>query len=290
MIDCDIEIKSLADTPWSEIMRAFLDAFAEYSVTFDEAMLADMFKRRGARRELSFAAVADGRIVSFIINGICSYNGNLCAYDTGTGTIKEYRGKGLTDRIFAHSVAPLMAAGVTDYVLEVLSDNHPACEIYRRQGFTIFTEYACYTADNQDVIGRLRRRADSVPVITPATVEQVSALAGFMDFTPSWQNSLASLERNPEAFLCLIAWDGPKPIGFGVSETAYGDITLLAVDPACRRRGVGSNLLLRLVEANGIERAKALNIATDCTSLRSFLEASGFTLSCYQHGMIKHLK
>ena len=292
MIDhrnCDIEIRSLQGLPFRKVAEAFINAFSDYAITLDEQSLAALLKRRGARPDLSFAAFADDRIVSFIINGVGSYNGQTTAYDTGTGTIKEFRGLGLTDRIFTTAAAALVNAGVRSYLLEVLTDNEPAVRIYTRQGFSKVRDFDCFTADNSQAIATLSGKNMPDLIITHSSVENIASLSGFMDFVPSWQNSFSSILRNPEAFLCLTAYDGDTPIGFGVSETAYGDISLLAVDRNRRRQGIGSAILLRLLEQNRCQRAKALNIDNRCREMTLFLEASGFELSCRQYEMIKHL-
>ena len=289
MRENDIEIQSLASMPFDQVSNAFLAAFADYGLELDKDTLSAMFKRRGANMELSFAALAKGRIVSFIINGVGCYNGRATAYDTGTGTIKEFRGLGLTDRIFNYSVDYLVKAGIEAYLLEVLTHNLPAVKIYSRQGFEISREFDCYSADNAVITGILRQKADETMTIGKISVREMERYASFMDFRPSWQNSLDSIKRNPDAFVCLMAYKGGEPVGWGVSEAAYGDISLMAVDGKHRRRGVGSRILLELVRANRIERTKVLNVDDGCVAMKDFLTQAGFKLSCRQYEMCKSL-
>ncbi len=286
----EIEIRSLAETPFDDVANAFLEAFADYGLTLDKVSLAAMLKRRGARMDLSFAAFSGGRIVSFIINGVGMYDGVMMAYDTGTGTIKEYRRQGLTDRIFANAQTRLADAGVGCYLLEVLTDNAPAVKIYTRQGFGIEREFDCFSASRQDVVDRLSRKANADIRISEATVDDICRYApDFFDFSPSWQNTLQSVRRNPEAFVCFMASVDGEVAGIGVSETAYGDITLLAVDKARRRHGIGSRLLLELAGASLLQSVKALNVESSCVGMKEFLLTSGFSLSCRQYEMRKRL-
>ena len=90
----DIRIKSLKDTSFDELFEAFRQAFAEYEMQLNRAELQAMLKRRGFDPELSFAAFDRDKIVSFTCNGIGDFNGTRTAYDTGTGTLKDYRGTG----------------------------------------------------------------------------------------------------------------------------------------------------------------------------------------------------
>lgn len=288
----DIRIDSLTKVPFEAVADAFLEAFADYGMTLDYESLAAMLKRRGARFDLSFAAFAGNRIVSFIINGVGEFAGQTTAYDTGTGTVKEFRGRGLTDRIFNYSVSRLVEAGVERYLLEVLTHNAPAVKIYSRQGFSVVREFECYTAPNAQAAAQLSAKVAAAVRVEAVSVADIERHAEFMDFAPSWQNSLESVKRNPEAFLCLMAYDGERPIGWGVSETAYGDITLLAVDRRYRRRGVGSRLLLELIKKNHIGSAKVLNIEDSeaAEPAKRFLESVGFSLSCRQYEMVRGLQ
>ncbi len=285
----NITVGSLAGVTFDRVADAFLQAFADYGMKLDRDSLSDMFRRRGARFDLSYAAFDGDRIVSFIINGIGVHNGRLTAYDTGTGTVKEYRGLGLTDRIFAGSLGFLRAAGVESYLLEVLKENVPAVKIYTRLGFETMRGFDCYNACNMDVLGRLAEARGGCVEIRPIEAGEVGGMAGFMDFCPSWQNSIGSIMRNKEAFLCVGAFKGGVPVGFGVSETAYGDITLLAVDRNHRRQGIGSALLKTLVENNRADRAKVLNVEENQGPAKSFLTASGFEFSCGQYEMARQL-
>lgn len=284
-----IRIESLKNIPFDEISDAFMAAFADYGMPLDKSSLNDMFIRRGARFDLSFAAFDGDRIVSFIINGTGCFNGRVTAYDTGTGTLKEYRGIRLTDMIFNHSVPLLKEAGVEAYLLEVLTHNAPAVKIYKRQGFGITREFNCYCSENRLIQKRLQKVGNQCIDIREVEAEDVGIASRFMDFNPSWQNSLDSICRNRQAFKCLMSYVDDKPVGIGVSEIAYGDISLLAVDRAYRRQGIGSALLHRLIEFNLCNRAKVINVEDSCDDMKSFLVNAGFELTCRQYEMAKML-
>lgn len=88
-----IEIKSLEGISFERIYKAFSLAFSDYEVSVDEIEFKSMLKRRGFNPALSFGAFFDGNLVAFTFNGIGkNYNGRFTAYDTGTGTRKEFRG------------------------------------------------------------------------------------------------------------------------------------------------------------------------------------------------------
>lgn len=100
-----IEIKNLEGISFEQIYTAFKSAFSDYEISVDKIELKSMLKRRGFNPALSFGAFYEDNIVAFTFNGIGKYyNGKLTAYDTGTGTRKEFRGQGLAKRIFTHSM------------------------------------------------------------------------------------------------------------------------------------------------------------------------------------------
>jgi ribosomal protein S18 acetylase RimI-like enzyme len=81
---------------------------------------------------LSFGAFKNEDLLAFTFNGIGEYHGIKTAYDTGTGTLKEYRGQGLAKCIFQHSLPFLEEAGIRQYLLEVLQHNEGAVALYKK--------------------------------------------------------------------------------------------------------------------------------------------------------------
>ena len=136
-----MNIKSLEKIGFEAIAKAFNEAFCKYEIQISKQELSLMLKRRGFVPELSFGAFDDERLVSFTLNGIGSYNGALTAYDTGTGTLEEYRGKGLASEVFNYSLPFLRKSGVSQYLLEVLQHNTTAISVYKNQGFITPREF-----------------------------------------------------------------------------------------------------------------------------------------------------
>ena len=122
-----MEIKSLEKTDFDTLFRAFGRAFADYEVQLNAEQLRAMLTRRGFDPALSFAAFDGAQIAAFTLNGIGNFNGVPTAYDTGTGTLKEYRGTGLGTEIFRHSMPHLRRAGVGQYLLRCCSTTPEPC-------------------------------------------------------------------------------------------------------------------------------------------------------------------
>ncbi len=121
-----MEIRNLEHTDFDTLFYAFERAFADYEIHFEKEEVRSMLQRRGYNPKLSFAAFVNDEIVAFTLNGTGTFNGLPTAYDTGTGTVKEYRGQNLAGTIFTHSIPFLREAGIRQYLLEVLQNNEKA--------------------------------------------------------------------------------------------------------------------------------------------------------------------
>lgn len=283
----EYRIISLADTGIDEILDAFQKAFCDYAVNFDRAQIEAMLERRGFNPVLSYAALVDGQIAAFTLNGTGEYDGSATCYDCGTGTRPEYRGNGLAGMIFRHSVPLLRQAGIRQYLLEVLQDNAPAISIYKANGFSISARYNCY---NQTV-GELRLdRSKSIEIeIQQTDCNTIRNLQGFCDFKPSWQNDIESIERGAARLNMTAAYHAGQAVGYCVSDPQSGDIAQIAVAEPFRRKGIATGLLSDAVEHFSSKTIKILNVDSDNRSLPAFLHAVNIADGLSQYAMINKL-
>lgn len=283
-----MNIKSLQSTGFETIANAFNEAFCKYEIQISKQELSLMLKRRGFVPELSFGAFDGERLVSFTLNGIGSYNGVLTAYDTGTGTLEEYRGKGLASEVFNYSLPSLKKAGVGQYLLEVLQHNTTAVSVYKNQGFMTTREFGYYRIKQSEICLRDYTHSPGFG-FQKISLDQVRCCATFQDFLPSWQNSFESIARSQEGFKFLGASDNDKLIGYCILEPKSGDITQIAVDKKYRRQGVGTSLLSHALRLNENESIKIVNTDVTCASISGFLESNSIYMSGKQYEMIKNL-
>lgn len=113
-----MEIKCLEHIDFDTLFRGFEHAFSDYEISFDKEEVRSMLKRRGYEPGLSFAAFVDDEIVAFTLNGIGRFNGIPTAYDTGTGTVKDYRGQGIAGKIFRHSLPFMKEVGILSNLID----------------------------------------------------------------------------------------------------------------------------------------------------------------------------
>ena len=283
-----IDFHSLDNIGFDTLFETFSMAFAEYEVQPNKEELQKMLYRRGFLPELSFGAFDNGRLVSFTCNGIGAFGGVKTAYDTGTGTIKEYRGQGLASSVFSKSIPYLKSAGVCQYLLEVLQHNTGAVSVYRKQGFVTTREFNYFVSPMESLTPNNRK----LPVgfaLNEISLADLQTVSAWFDFEPSWQNSFDAIRRKPDDFIVIGVCRGDVLVGYGILEPTTGDITQIAVDPNCRRMGVGSNILNEILNRNSYSSIKLINSDVECTSIVEFLNKFGLSVTGKQFEMIKKL-
>lgn len=254
----------------------------------DRKELESMLKRRGFVPELSFGAFHKGKLVSFTFNGIGSYKGVKTAYDTGTGTLKEYRGRGLATSVFKHSIPFLKKAGISSYLLEVLQYNTGAVSVYSKLGFEITREFN-YFSCSLDQAKVPDKDVGMAITIRPVDLASCKDKKVFWDFGPSWQNDFGSIERTPEDFKMIGAFIEEEMVAYAIYAPGAGDLTQLAVHKNHRRKGIGTSLFKVILEEIQHPSIKVINTETGCDSITEFLNIFSIPLAGTQYEMQKNL-
>ncbi|MDE6507373.1 MAG: GNAT family N-acetyltransferase [Alistipes sp.] len=283
-----MEIRSLADIGFGPLYEAFAQAFADYDIDSDREALRRMLKRRGFAPELSFAAFDGDRIAAFTFNGIGTHDGLPAAYDTGTGTLPAYRGRGLASRIFASSIPHLRAAGIRQYLLEVLQHNPAAIAVYRKMGFETLREFNCFGQEKRKV--RIPEKRPAFPhALRKIGLDTVRQLADCLDFRPSWQNDNDSAARAGAGLLGFGLYRDDEPLGYCLCEPTLGDIAQLAVDPRFRRQGIGTTLFRHALNRIAADSVKIINADIACEPMTRFLGAMNIPVKSRQFEMVREI-
>lgn len=283
-----MEIRHLGHTSSDDLFGAFQQAFADYEIQLNKTELFSMLKRRGFDPKLSFAAFEGNKIVSFTCNGIGSFYGTPTAYDTGTGTLQDYRGEGLATQVFEYSIPYLKEAGIKEYLLEVLQHNTGAVSVYSKLGFRVTREFYYFRPENEQINHEVKT-PDFPCTIQPININEHDSIPGFWDFKPSWQNSLESINRKLSDFICIGIFTEGKLIGYGVFEPLSGDVTQIAVNKQFRHKGAGTLLFQKMLESNKHDSIKIVNTDINCNSINAFLRSKNIEPTGKQFEMIKKL-
>lgn len=280
-----MEIKSLATVGFDTVFEAFNQAFSDYEVQLDKEELRTMTQRRGFDPNLSFAAFDGNKIVSFTCNGVGNFEGKHMAYDTGTGTLKDYRGRGLATKVFEESLPYLREAGIGQYLLEVLQHNTGAVSVYRKIGFEVTREFYYFRTSVAEIKNEVNVSSDYF--LREIDIAKYSSIPSFWDFYPSWQNSFESIRRSPEKFATLGVFSGETLVGYCVFEPVAGDVTQIGVAKEHRGRGIGSLLLSKMISLNRNDGIKFVNTDIRCTSITKFLKSKNIEPTGKQFEMVK---
>lgn len=279
-------IKSLEKISFDTLFESFNEAFGEYEIRFNKVEVNAMLQRRGFVPELSFGAFDGDKLVSFTFNGVGTYNGIKTAYDTGTGTIKEYGGRGLATKVFMHSIPYLKRANISRYLLEVLQHNTKAVGVYRKIGFSVTREFNYFIQKNENIV--LKSKPVPSNFIVQATdLSLKESMMECWDFIPSWQNSFESIERSLKDFIILGMFINRNLSGYCIFEPNTGDVAQIAVNKEHRRKGIASALLKEILAFNRHHSVKAINTQVDCESITGFLQSNSIALKGKQFEMMR---
>lgn len=280
-------IRSLETTSFENLYNSFKEAFSDYEVQVNKEEFNAMLTRRGFVPSLSFGLFVDDHLKSFILNGLGEYNGVYTAYDTGTGTVKEFRGMGYATTLFNFGLPILRNAGVSQYLLEVLQHNIKAISVYKNLGFTVNRSFN-YHVQQISLVRIPYKETPSEYKIQEISVEHLNG-SNFGDFNPSWQNSCASIKRRVEDFRFFGGFDGENLTGYCIFEPNSGDITQIAVERDHRRKGIGTLLLKEALRHIKHPSVKVINTEVRCGNITEFLATFGIPLAGKQFEMIRKI-
>jgi ribosomal protein S18 acetylase RimI-like enzyme len=277
-----IAYRLLSNADFDSLHECFLTAFSDYEV--DMRMSRQRFQQRltrdGIRLEISAGAFDGDRMIGFCINAIGQWQGKTTAYDGGSAMIPEYRGRGIATEMFAFLEPNLKEAGVVQYLLEVLTSNVPAANLYRKLGFVETRRLAVFRSQ------RGTRDTEGTKDLRPMEQPDWELFQSFWDGYPSWQNSSDAVDRAANERIIMGAYTDDVCVGYGVVFVPQMNVMQLAVSSKHRRQGIGSALLAAL-ETSGPLRI--INIDEDLKGTLAFYEHNGYRQVFGQYEMIKIL-
>jgi ribosomal protein S18 acetylase RimI-like enzyme len=284
-----MELRFLREDDLPAMLRAFREAFADYVLDMSymtDEHLRNRWTKNGVVYPSSVGAFEGGRLVGFTAVGIDRWQGELAAFDAATGIVPEHRGQGLAGRMFDLLLPRLRERGVRRFVLEVLQDNAAAVTAYRRAGFEVTRDFDAYRA--RPDVPPAGGGAGEAGSIRRAGREAIADFAEHFDWTPSWENSLASLSRVPDDLVVLVSSAEAGPAGLLVYHPGLNWITTIVVKRGFRRRGVARRLVERLrAELGEGVLPKMVHVEHRDVATRGLLERTGFAVYARQHEMAR---
>jgi ribosomal protein S18 acetylase RimI-like enzyme len=282
-----IRYSFLNNTRVNTLHHAFLGAFAEYQVNMQMSLEDFEFhlRRDGVDTSISVGAFDDDQLVGFCFNGSGTWEGEPTVYDAGTGVLPQHRRKGIAAEMFRFTNPQLKERGFSRYLLEVLTSNEPAVNLYRRLGFIETRRFAVFRARTRPSFN-----ADAVAEIRRVEVPDWKLYQTFWTGYPSWQNSIEAVQRVVDTTVTVECHVDHRCVGYGMVSKASDQLIQLAVDPGYRRRGLASKLLDTLQNCvTSTVPIKVNNVDENLKDATAFFEAVGFSLVLEQYEMILNL-
>lgn len=135
----EIVIKRLSDCPLKDGLEAYNRGFEGYF--YNQKKDLDSFSKRFGLEELSpeysVVAYCEGRPAGIVLSGIKRINGEVVAWNGGTGVAKELRGKGVGRKLMEAALNIYREHNVQYATLEALSKNEDAIRLYEHLGFEV---------------------------------------------------------------------------------------------------------------------------------------------------------
>lgn len=268
-----ITYKNCAEVTMEEIFEAFSLGFSDYIIplTMDQdAFAARFFGPEGNALHLSFIVLDDLRPVGLILGGIRDFDG-LRTMRCGTMCLgPDYRGQGVSQKLFDLHKAAAADAGCKQLFLEVIKGNDRAIRFYEKNGYSPVYSLKYYSGTVQSI-----KAPDAA---LPYTVKEISfdVLDAFRetltDCHINWQSDTPYYASSTREAL-LVVYDADRQVAM-IAMSPIGKVNFLWVDPGYRNRGLGLLLLHKAAELQKIEKISVCIPSN--ASLEGFLRKTNF--------------
>ena len=275
-----MQVRTLEHTSLAGIAQVFNAAFADYFVKLQmtDKQLEERMIAEGVDRTLSIGAFDGDRLAGFILNAFDSIDGKLLSYNAGTGVMPAYRGRGLTAAMYRQTLPLITSRGAKQRLLEVITENKVAIDIYERVGYKIIRELRAYKMSKplEDFSpGTKFRFADNL---------DDALLDSFIDMQPSWQYTASAIKRSvaPRSIVEILNVD--EVVAYGVFNPVTGRVLRFGVNKAHRGKGIGGELF-KVMAAHSEAPLVVINVDDSDKGIASFLEQLGFERFITQYEM-----
>ena len=269
-----------------QMYHAFIESFSDYPVSFEmnlEGFQKKFIEKLNLDFNCSAGAFIEGQLAAFVFSTINNYEGLKTAYNGGTGVLPSFRGRGFTPAIWDFLVPRFRAQDVKRCVLEVLTSNDRAIDIYEKIGFQKVKRFKCfrllpyrYTAGYAGQ-GLLEFRNADKP--------KWSEYSAFFDYSPSFIDSQAMVDQNLDNEDIIEAYQNDQLVGYIIFQSPIGRISHLAVSPEFRNEGIGTRLIGMAYKASRNKYLTVINLPENAKSAIRFLTNLGFENQLDQYEM-----
>lgn len=273
---------------FASIHRTFVAAFSDYIVKFEltERQFQNHITLNAVDLDKSAGCTASGELVGISLNGFGVWEGRRTVYDAGTAVVPEFRRRGASRAMFEWMMPMFAGEGYQQILLEVITQNDPAVNLYERLGFQPTRELLLLETD--DLKHSDKELPDYVEIREIHRHENIP-FASFWEGRPSWQNSLDAVERSLQTKRLFGAFAEEECIGYIVFSAGVGRLAQLAVHRDHRRKGIATRLLLEMQKDSADEKLQVINLDESMTESVVFFQNRGFRKILGQYEMVRAL-
>jgi ribosomal protein S18 acetylase RimI-like enzyme len=223
-------------------------------------------------------------MIGFSLNGFGIWDGKRTVYDAGTGVIPTRRRSGASEAMFELMVPKFRADGVEQFLLEVITANEPAVNLYKKLGFEIQRELLLLEASGKLEPDPSTNQEAEIRSISAG--EFVTMTAGW-DGNPSWQNSNEAVMRSEPLKTILGAFLDGELAGYIVFSTGLGRVAQFFVHRSHRNKGIGARLLAEMgSRTNDGAKMQVINVDRALIKSVDFFRNRGFREVLAQYEMV----
>ena len=171
------------------------------------------------------------------------------------------------------------------FILEVLKENTPAIRAYQKAGFQVTRELDSFELIIENT--NLDLTTDDPVEFYTVSKDDLPSYQAFLDWQPSWENSLSSIRRIPNEVTLIGANYQGSNAGILVYYPMLNWILCLAVKQAFRRKKIASHLLAYLIHSIGeeVQKVRLVNVDHNDQGMIQFLQDVGFDYTFDQYEM-----
>lgn len=289
-----VEIKRLSDCPLKDGVEAYNRGFEGYF--YDQSKTIETFSSRfgleGISPEHSVIVYHEGKPAGIVLSGIKKINGELIAWNGGTGIAMELRGKGIGKQLMNAALDIYRENQVKYATLEAISRNEGAISLYQSLGFELVKRMKFLQYNEPFPEGTFDTTANyQVELVSPAELSKVH----FYQHKTSWQNHKDNVHGGNAV---ILRNEQNEIVGYSLfkkfyKEGAVASIGLLQLEVAEGRDDRLDSMKTLLKHSFApLDRSfqrTTVNTPEEYTELLEFLVTSGFKQWEEQVWMIKEL-
>ncbi len=256
------------------IFQAFQVGFSDYMIRMEmseEFFLQRFFGPEGNRLEYSVIALDEGKPVAVNLGGIKLFEGVKTLRCGALCIHPDYRGMGISHRLFDLHKEIAVQNGCKQMFLEVIVGNDRAINFYKKKGYEKVYDLVYYSHINPHEIQGAFPEGYRIEAISLDALETLRCVAP--DIHINWQNDFDYI-RQTSGQMHYGILKGEKLSG-GLSIHPRGKVSFLWVQPEFRHQGLGRALIQHAIAQLNIQKL-VVNFPNNA-SLLGFAKHLNFT-------------